>query len=497
MPAINERLSLAQQENIVSLLCYSDQHGKIVLGLVDPALFEAEYREIVIKVSDYWRKHNKAPKLHTTDLFITELDGPRSNTFRRIFFAMAHMESQLNAAYVISGLQAFVRVQRFKASILKAADILGRQDAANPENIEEVEQVLAEVVKARNLQFDRGVKLDDDLGPFIEYLAKQHKEFRTGIKHLDDNNITPARGELFLFLAGKGRGKTWFMINVGRIAMRVGKKVLHVSLENSEMETRGRYYQCAFSIPRWKTEEIKFREMRFDAEGKMLDITKTSEPPKFDMQSPYLEEELETYISKTLGLRAGNLIIKRFPNRTLTMEMLEAYMDSLEQIDGFIPDILLLDYAKIMKLKGASPNERRIALGENFERLRGMAIERNIAVVTADQLNRKGYDTQQAHSVHIGEDWSQVHTADTVVTHSATDMEMREGLARLYVDHARTSKDKFGVLITQSFEMGQFVLESALLPDNYFEKFMPKKKEDGEEETSTDQPASEPEIEEL
>jgi hypothetical protein len=174
-----------------------------------------------------------------------------------------------------------------------------------------------------------------------------------------------------------------------------------------------------------------------------------------------------------MGRRADNLVIKRFPNRSLTVAMLAGYLDRLDQVEHFNPDIICLDYAKLMKVSSHNHQDFRLSLGENMERLRALAVERNLALVTADQLNRKGYGSEQARSMHIGEDWSQVHTADIVLTHSATDAELRHGLCRIYVDHARTEADKFGILVSQNFTIGQFGLQSAFLPANYYDDIMP------------------------
>jgi hypothetical protein len=174
-----------------------------------------------------------------------------------------------------------------------------------------------------------------------------------------------------------------------------------------------------------------------------------------------------------MGHRSDNLVIKRFPNRTLTIAMLTGYLDMLDRVEHFNPDLLCLDYAKLMRVNSRNAQEFRISVGENMEKLRGLAVERNMALVTADQLNRKGYGAEQARSSHIGEDWSQVHTADVVLTHSATEAEMRHGLCRIFVDHARTESDKFGILVSQNFGIGQFGLQAAFLPANYYDDIMP------------------------
>ena len=60
-----------------------------------------------------------------------------------------------------------------------------------------------------------------------------------------------------------------------------------------------------------------------------------------------------------------------------------------------------------------------------------------------------------------------VCTADFFVTYSQTAAEKRLGLARLYVAMARSEQDGFGVLVSQSYKTGQFVLESTRLSDSY------------------------------
>jgi hypothetical protein len=60
-----------------------------------------------------------------------------------------------------------------------------------------------------------------------------------------------------------------------------------------------------------------------------------------------------------------------------------------------------------------------------------------------------------------------VGTSDIIITYSQTAAEKNLGLARLFVDKARHERDKFGILITQSYRTGQFVLESTRLADSY------------------------------
>jgi len=56
-------------------------------------------------------------------------------------------------------------------------------------------------------------------------------------------------------------------------------------------------------------------------------------------------------------------------------------------------------------------------------------------------------------------------------------------VARLFVDKGRSERDKFGILVTQNLDFGQFALRSVRLPPNYWEVLEPTKQQ---EETDED-----------
>jgi hypothetical protein len=496
---MRERPSTAQQENIISLLAHSEQHGRVIAALVDAQLFDGDYKLIALRLVKYWKDFNSAPGPHTIDLFgdITDdiSNARHAQAFRRILLDMAELAPRVNTTYVLTDLQTFTRGQLLADAVLRCAAELSRGNV----DIAAVEEILAQVLRARTLNFDRGSRLDDDLDPFLSWLETRNTEFATGIKPFDDMGIVPARGAVLLFIAGKARGKSWFLTNIGKCALMLKQRVLHVSLENDEFECRLRYYQALFAAARhgkirdragveqsYVTVPVLSRHDDPTKAHQIVGIAGVTdaeddkgkrETPEFSFDSPELGRVLRAKIAEKLRGR-GELIIKRFANRSLSIDALAAYLDTLEQVDRFTPDILVLDYAKLLKLPGNNAQDRRVGIGDNFERLRALAIERNMAVVTADQLNRPGYNAKRARSTHVSEDWSQIHTADVVITHSATDSEHQRGLARLWVDHARGERDKFGVIVTQNFTLGQFCVDAGLIPAKYYESMQPHDSDD-------------------
>lgn len=473
--AVNDVLNLAQQENILAILAHSDKYGKIVAQSVDPALFEGDYRTIAERCVEYWRENQTAPKVHTHDLFTDYLETQhkRSSTYRSILNDMARLAEDVNGDYVIRNLSQFTRLQKLKDAIIQAAE---RINQPTPATIPQVEEILGNILRARDFQFDAGMRLRD-IDRLINYLGVQYSEFDTGIAEFDDHNIVPHRTGVMLFLGGKGRGKTWWLVNLGKRAILRRKKVVHISLEMGEEEVTQRYLQAFFSMPKRMGEQAvtALRLKESDRGLKLIGFKRETIQPELSFDYDDLKMELEARTDH-LGAKLDNIRIKRFPAQSLSPDGLRAFLDSLESVENFIPDLVILDYIGIMR---TDTKDYRHSLGRNMQEFRAIMTERNCAGVTAAQISKEGFNAKRAKSTNVGEDWSLIHTADITLAHSATELERRYGLGRLSVEHARGESDNFGVLITQNYGIGQFVLQSVRLPSDYYDLWDEFKEEEG------------------
>ena len=457
----DDRFAINLQQDIVSLLCYSDQHGKTIARTIDVNLMEGDFRTITERTLEFWKKYNVAPKQHVADLFTDILESKhdrRAGTYRRLLIAMSEVQATINADFVLRSMDEFIRMQRAKSVILKAAEQL---DARGINGLQETEDLLNSFLRERSHTIDAGIRLND-IDKILAYLDNAHSEFRTGIKELDHGNIVPMRGKVLLFLAPTGKGKSWFMVQLGKMAFTMRKKVCHITLEIEAEEVGQRYYQALFGASK-RDDESKITTIKFDNNGRLSEIGSDTVNVPFTFNSRAIREELQTRVNH-FGTRAGNVLIKRFPMRSLTVEQLESYLESLEAVEHFSPDLLIVDYPKIMK---TDPKNPRISIGILLEDLRGLAQRRNFALAAVHQTSKVSVDADMVQATHVAEDWSMIATSDIVITYSQTSAENRYGLARLYVAKARSEEDKFGVLITQNYKTGQFVLESTRLSDSY------------------------------
>jgi Straboviridae DNA replication helicase len=467
-----DRLSISLQENIVTMLAYSDEHGKLVANLIDPNLFEGELRVIAERAQNYWHQHGQAPKGHTADLVSEIIEDPtnkKAQTYRRILISMLQLSEQINTKYVLEQLKSFTRTQRLKAAILRSAEQL---EAKQEMGVQEVEEIWNDILHSRDLTFDPGTYLLD-YGSMLEYLRRRDVEFTMGIPQLDQRHFVPMRSAVMLILGPTGKGKSWALVHVGKQALMQRKKVVHITLELGMEETKQRYYQSIFAIPKREAQELSRTTLKFDRFGKFDGFGSSQIKADFAFDSDLITDELETRVMH-FGSRFGNLLIKKFPMRSLTINGLRGYLDNIEITEKFIPDIMILDYIGVMKTDSRNP---RISLGHVFEEFKGICDERHIAGVTAQQVSKIGARADFVRMTHVAEDWSLTNTADQVLTYSCTDTEERYGLARLYVDKARSEESKFGILITQNYSTGQFCLESAALEQRYFDYLSDLKQE--------------------
>ena len=480
-----KELSNNLQENIITLLIYSDDNCTLLRNLIPQDLYEGIYYEIARRTYKFIDEYKKAPRDHIFDLFTDILDGKdlsRKELYENVFANIVEFKEHVNIDYTVKSIKNFVSEQNLKQAILKITDLLETQD---DEKLDKIKSVFNAASKDQINIFDAGTRLTD-LSRALRFLDTDKEKFYTGIKELDTKDLTPARKELYLFIGLAGSGKTQFMINLARQSLVRGHRVLHISCEMSEERMAERYYSNLFGITK-RYESYKLSRFENDTVGNLANISTHEYLPKTFFTQDGIRKHLTGKVLDS-SYDLHNLYIKEFPTGSLTINGLRAFLDTLES-SGFIPDLLLVDYADIMKLPG--DQNYRIALGQIYKELRGIAVERNIAVVTVSQSNRAGKKAKKIAEDNVAEDWSKVATTDTIITYNQTDAEASLGLARLYVSNTRVGEqDRFVVLVTQAYRIGQFCLDSAMLPhtyDSHLEALLGKSiDEDASEKTPTE-----------
>lgn len=251
--------------------------------------------------------------------------------------------------------------------------------------------------------------LGHDLVEDIEarYVTLKRSTIATGIPELDAQKVFnggSGRGELHVVIAPTGVGKSHFLTMIGANAMREGKNVLYFTFELSEAKVG----------------------IRFDSNFTDIDSNDIYEQK---------DKVSEFYAANKLG----RLKVKYFPTNSPTVNTLRAHIEKLA-LRGFIPDVVLVDYADIMRSSRQYDSPRH-ELKLLYEELRAFAEERNVALWTASQSNREGSTVEVVDMNNMSESYAKAFIADVIVTLSRKASERAGGYGRLYVAKNRNGLD--------------------------------------------------------
>jgi archaellum biogenesis ATPase FlaH len=191
------------------------------------------------------------------------------------------------------------------------------------------------------------------------------------------------RGELNIFCAGSGGGKSLFLANMGVNWALQGLNVLYLTFELSE----------------------GLVAMRLDS--MMTGITTREIFKNID------DVELKV---KMLGKKSGNLQVKYMPSGKNCNDI-RAYLKEYQVKKGCKPDVILIDYLDLMMPLSVKVSPSDLFVKDKYvsEEIRNLAMETQCITVTASQLNRSAVEEIEFDHSHISGGLSKIMTADNVI----------------------------------------------------------------------------------
>jgi hypothetical protein len=451
-----------EQESLLAIAAFDDSHSAQALTLIPEHLFDAYQREMFLAIESFRKRFGEAPgTVHMLDLVESlERKFPdKAKQYAQIYASMSKtFEDGINVAFVFSRAEVFGRFSRLRNAFGLAIKELQSAKEITGEVVERAEKIGRDALSTNIEVMDLGVSSHEPEQMMRALDAPESETFSTGIPELDKARCCPARKRLFVIEAKYGAGKSFGLQELMLAPVFYNKlSAAYITLENSEEETVTRNIQNIFGVGTLATKQDTVRFNK-DEDGRVIDF-------EFEtIDIPSVKDSKDRIASELPKLRRrAEFRVKGFPTNSFTATKLEALLDAWAAV-GFHPAAVIVDYARLMKINNASM--LRQELGQHYVELRGVATDRNIAVVTAAQLNREGADGDGS-GANVAEDISVNHTADQVVVYKQTPDERKIRIARLEVHKNRGGPDAFEVLISQSYAKGMFVLDSALMHADY------------------------------
>lgn len=371
-----------------------------------------EYAELKLLANRYIGHYNQYKEFPSLDLLISVVKEDFKNMNDALlkermvsFLKKVKTNNELgDLGWVKDKAFSFCRQQQVKRAILESSELA--------EDEEKYDVIVEKMKKA----ISSGIAMTDGLDYINDIDARYSETYRrcvgTGISHLDDKKMLNGglgAGEIGIVVAPTGVGKSHALVHFGAQALLKGKNVLHYTLELNE----------------------RIIGIRYDSH--MVDISSTDCVDHQDTIRKFFETNAATL---------GKLRIKNLPSRNTTVNTLRAHMEKLKLKD-FSPDLLLVDYAGIMR----SSNKYdllRIELKEVIQELRDFAVELDIPVWTALQSNKEGSNSDIVDLSNMAESYAQASIADVVLGISRKSQNKATGMGSLFVAKNRAGMD--GVL---------------------------------------------------
>lgn len=196
---------------------------------------------------------------------------------------------------------------------------------------------------------------------------------------------------------------SWMLSKFGSNAAKLGKKVLHITLELKDIYTAKRYDSLLTGIP---FDDLKFHE-----------------------------EEVKKVVTKL----KGQLYIKEYPPSTLSLIGLETLLEKFK-LAGITFDEVIIDYPELMKIDFTGVRDDNV-LKQLYNDLTGLAGRFNFALWVVDQSNRESSEKDIIGNSGISNAFSKVFIATVVMSLSRKIKDKMYNTARLHLSKSRLGPD--------------------------------------------------------
>ncbi len=381
------------QIKVISSLLTDKVFLQQISDILDPEYFESDANQWLIgEILEYSKEYKYSPTLEVLKVRIQSIDIEilKTEVVNNLKEAWKHVESN-DLAFIKEQVVDFCKNQEIKKAILASVDLLknGKYDD----------------IKAK---IDHAMKAGADKDIGHEYNDSIADRYTDAVRHVRPtpwdiiNELTDGglgKGELGVFVAPAGIGKSWGLINIGANAVKKGLTVLHYTLELNEAYVGLRYDSVITGIA---AQNLKH----------------------------YQDD-----VTETVQKLPGRLIIKYYPTKTCSVTGLRAHIEKCILQDRK-PDIVIVDYADLLRGHG---QEKRHELEGIYEDLRGLAGEYDVPVWTASQANRSALEMDVIEADKISESYGKVMVADFIISLSRKVQDKLAGTGRWHV-----IKNRFG-----------------------------------------------------
>lgn len=369
------------------------------IDLIDSSYFSNKALKWLVDQTLFYFKETK--QLPTLDIFKIQVSNITDELFK------TEIVSTLKDSFKAVDSTDLLKIKETVVQFCKHQEIakayINSTDDFKKGNYEEILKKFDTAIKKGQIAVDFGHNYIQDL----EYRYTEQAEperVPTGFKVLDEvfNGGLP-KGTMGIIIAPSGIGKSWLLAKLGSNATKLGKKVLHITLELKDIYTAKRYDSLLTGIP---FDDLKFHEGE---------------------------------VKKVVTKLKGQLYIKEYPPSTLSLIGLETLLEKFK-LAGIVFDEVIIDYPELMKIDFTGVRDDNV-LKQLYNDLTGLAGRFDFALWVVDQSNRESSEKDIIGNSGISNAFSKVFIATVVMSLSRKIKDKMNNTARLHLSKSRLGPD--------------------------------------------------------
>jgi KaiC/GvpD/RAD55 family RecA-like ATPase len=333
-------------------------------NIFDPANFDQKLQDAAEFINKYVDEYKVMPEVNIV------------NARTKSDFAQVTLPKE-NYDWLMDEFENFSRHKGLERAIIASSDLLESGDYGP------VEKLIKDAIQI-SLNKDMGTDYFADPRARLTALKDNNGQISTGWPGIDKKLYGGFnRGELNIFCAGSGGGKSLFLANLAVNWALMGLNVIYLTFELSEGLVSMRLDSMTTGIG---TREI-FRSI----------------------------DDVELKV-KMLEKRSGHIQVKYMPSGKNCNDI-RAYLKEYQVKTGVKPDVLLIDYLDLMMPLSVRVSPSDLFVKDKYvsEEIRNLAMETQCITVTASQLNRSAVEEIEFDHSHISGGLSKIMTADNVI----------------------------------------------------------------------------------
>lgn len=462
-----KKINKDDEKSIITCMITSDEYMAKVRPLYEPSFFTLPYAKIVSSwCIDYYDRYNQSPKKAIKSLFEANSGTIPDQEQKDLIasFLTCLSESYETSEPTNIGYEIDKTVHYFKIVGLEnlAEKIKG---FAASGRVTEAESAIANFKKVEK-QLSQGIDLLGNREAVVDTLRSVSDDVLFKFPGELGKLIRPVgRKDFVATVAPAKRGKSFNLIESALLGHWAGNNVLFISLEMPREQILMRMYQRITAQPE-PSEYGDEVDIDFPSFSRNWEVDKAVNIAKLKKKRMSIKSVMTKIEQLQVLTKDKRLRIECFPANSFSVSGgLIPLLDNLESFEDFIPDLIVLDYADIMKAE--RKEEKRHQIDETWQAIRGVGQERNVGVITASHSAKAtfGRDIRQSD---LTEDYRKLNHVTLALAINQDENDEANSAVRMSVLADRFSRFSTGkeAYVLQCLDIGMSHVDSRLQNKN-------------------------------